>query len=180
MFPQAFGLFSKIIKAVPRLSKAVWTGEEIKTSVIVDLFPRESAMKRSAVLWASGMILATCISSAAFAGACHTGMAWNYIGKSISRNNTTITGAIIVGCHVRKYGVECDPQNGEAVCKKALPLLCAYRDPSTFPKPHNLAVPDGYYGWAPEVVATTKPVRPCVDFAGTLSAANAYCAASFG
>src|SRR5205085_5170584 len=68
--------------------------------------------------------------------------------------------------------------------RKALPILCTYRDPaypSNFPVPTGVAITDPfYYAWAGEVVATSKPVRPCIDLNGTLSAAKAYCQAEFG
>lgn len=124
------------------------------------------------------------LSGTAFGGACKTGMTWKWQQKAVNASNVAETGAISVGCS------GCDATNGDMACKKAEPILCTYRDPaypSTFPVPSGVNISNPfYYGWAGEVVATTKPVRPCEDLDGygngngTLSAAKAYCQAEFG
>jgi hypothetical protein len=134
---------------------------------------------------AVAIVTALALSGAAFAGACKTGMAWGYQNKSLNSVGAAETGAISVGCYYHNaQNTNCDPVNGESKCSKALPILCAYRDPaypSTFPVPAGVDITNSfYYGWAGEVVATTAPVRPCIDLNGTLSGANAYCKAEFG
>ena len=125
------------------------------------------------------------LSGTAFGGACTTGMTWAYQGKVDNSLGADETGAISVGCGSLK-GVECNASNGDTSCKRAHPILCTYRDPSgsalaNFPIPTGVSITDPfYYGWAGEVVATSKPVRPCIDLNGTLSAAKAYCQAEFG
>ena len=145
-------------------------------------------MKHSTIMCgAIAFLSASALSGIALAGACKTGMTWGYVGKSVNASNVTVTGAIYVSCHSTVGGIDCNPTTGDTTCRKALPILCTYRDPvypNTFPIPANVAEPNSPYGnWAGEVVGTTPPARPCIDLDGTLNGpkgVNAFCVAQFG
>ena len=152
-------------------------------------------MKRTSIGVGLTTVLAVlALSGTAFGGACKTGMTWVWQQKAVNSASPAVaeTGVISVGCNSWSGKGSCDATNGDTACKKALPILCTYRDPSgsaltNFPLPTGVDNSNPfYYGWAGEVVATSKPVRPCTDLAGygngngTLSAAKAFCQAEFG
>jgi hypothetical protein len=82
---------------------------------------------------------------------------------------------------------QCNPYQGDASCRTALPVLCVLKDGSTAesaglvnePKADGVAVGfDFYSGWAGGALGATAPVAGFV--LGSLAQANARCTAELG